>query len=289
MSEILDIIWKILGITFTTIASVFMVLPMLFLCVKAAFFDLRKSRYEGRIAKQQWEEHIQNLNPDSALFEARKNITELKKQLNNQTDELASYRENVPKIEKENYDLTMQNRSLTQQEKDRSELLDRIAQKNLEFQAEIDSLRAENKNLHNENEQLNKKLSSAKKAKKTKTLFWSTEQKEFYKSDRLKAVFDEQIQERFSSPIQEAPPPHFAFVTIKPSNKVITKAIQKGKETPSHYETTLWHCTCRDFNKNLKRKAPCKHILALAICVGIISPTGEFINTNPKIPESEDT
>ena len=289
MIETIKFIGAVIASLLAFAVAIFYLLPVLFMGLRVAFFDLKKSIYESKIARKNWEEVWQSVDKNSALHAAKRDVVELKKKLNAQTDELTAYRENVPKIEKENNDLTMQNRELIQQEKDRSELLDRIVQKNLEFQIEIDALRAENKNLHNENEQLNKKISSSKKAKKTKTLFWSTEQKEFYKSDRLKAVFDEQIQERFSSPIKEDEPPHFAFVTIKPSNKVITKAIQKGKETPSHYETTLRYCTCRDFNKNLKRKAPCKHILALALCVGIISPTGEFINTNPKIPESKNT
>lgn len=289
MLEIVEIIGKILATLFFTLVCCGLLLPVLFLGIKTVFFDLKKSIYQSKIAKKNWEEFCQSSNPNSDLYKAKMNIIDLKKQLKTQTDELTAYRENIPKIEQENNNLTMQNRLLTQQDKDRSELLDRIAEKNIEIQAKIDSLIAENEALHNENEQLNKKLSSTKKGKKSKTVFWSDEQKIFFTPERLKAVFEEQIPERFSTPIiKEENSLDYVSVTIRPSEKEKARARRKGQSIPADYKTTLRTCSCDDFTYNLHGNSPCKHIFALALCVGIISPTGEFINTNPKIPESED-
>lgn len=53
-----------------------------------------------------------------------------------------------------------------------------------------------------------------------------------------------------------------------------------SSSTGEVYRATLQSCSCVDFSKNLHKKKPCKHMLSLALCLNIIDPDGELVDSS---------
>ena len=90
---------------------------------------------------------------------------------------------------------------------------------------------------------------------------------------RLKTALDE--QEQIYS--------RFGIININKNKAPYAHIVIDGDTKYGPYKTSLSSCTCYDYQKNLRQKSPCKHIMALALKLKLINPDST-INSTISIP-----
>ena len=242
MIETIKFIGAVIASLLTFAFAIFFLLPLLFLGVKAAFFDLKKSIYESKIAKENWEIHIQNRAPNSELSIANKKIAELEKQLKEQTDKLQSYHDHAS---------TVENDKLT------NTSLDKI-KKRLSL---CETTLCLYKIPYNITEYYDDLVETGKK-------HYSLYRSEEANDRRKKAINDYQnIINRIKS----------IEITHKNEYNLLAFITTAANENQT-YSTTLTKCTCNDFKFNLKEQSACKHMFVLAYHTKVMSSYAYFHN-----------
>ena len=111
---------------------------------------------------------------------------------------------------------------------------------------------------------------------------WSENMLSFYRAGieagRLKTALDE--QEQIYS--------RFGIININKNKAPYAHIVIDGDTKYGPYKTSLSSCTCYDYQKNLKQKSPCKHIMALALKLKLINPDST-VNSTISIPSIDVT
>lgn len=251
MIEIIKFIGAVIAALLTFAVAIFYILPLLFLGVKAAFFDLKKSIYESKVAKKNWEMHMQNRAPNSELSIANKKIAELEKQLKEQTNEIQSYCNSTSNIENDK----LKNLSL-----------DKIKKRLLLCETTLYLYKIP----YNITEYYDALVETGKKHY---NLYRSEEA-----DDRQKKAMRDyhDIINRIQS----------IEITHKNGYNLLAFITTAANDNKT-YSTTLTSCSCNDFKFNLKERSACKHMFALAYHTKVMRSYAYFHNPTKPMPRAK--
>ena len=109
---------------------------------------------------------------------------------------------------------------------------------------------------------------------------WDSRTLEIYKNGiragRLEKAIEEKTYTRFASPIQiSITDPMEISVNIFPHDKKERKRIEENNSN-GLYTTTLTHCNCYYYRNTSSGMTACKHMLALALHLNLVTPDGKF-------------